>query len=314
MQTKSKRNWGLILAILAVIIALISFIYYMIFYSNFGKTFLGSKSVCSGESNTTFLLIGIDYRGDDYLYGLADVIRLANVDFSNQTINMVALPRDLLVEIPADRFKVPGPYKINQAYFFGTPGMQNYYGEGAGPEALNEVIEYNFGISADHYLVFNFRVFADFVDAIGGVDVNLPEPVFGGSQGDFPAGKQTLTGEQALALARIRENYSDDFRVRNQSIIIKAVIQKMMQPTMILKYPSLLSQFKDAVLTDLPLDQMSSAALCFRGFNSDNLTTQEVPAELLFQENVFLTSLNAYSFVYRWDNRLVEWISTALKN
>ncbi|MBE0685494.1 MAG: LCP family protein, partial [Anaerolineaceae bacterium] len=165
MQTKSKKNWGLILIILAAVLVLVAFVYYMIFYSNLGKKFLGSKSVCSAESNITFLLVGIDYRGDDYLYGLADVIRLAEVDFDNQIINMVALPRDLLVEIPAERFKVPGPYKINQAYFFGTPGMQNYFGEGAGPEALNEVIEYNFGVSADHYLVFNFQVFADFVDA-----------------------------------------------------------------------------------------------------------------------------------------------------
>ena len=314
MQVKSKKNWWLILAILTAVLVMVCFLSYMVFYSNLGKTFMGNKSVCSAESNTTFLLVGIDYRGDDYLYGLADVIRLTEVDFDNQIINMVALPRDLLVEIPADRFKVPGPYKINQAYFFGTPGMQNYYGEGAGPEALNEVIEYNFGVSADHYLVFNFQVFADFVDAIGGVDVNLPEPVYGGSQGDFPAGEQTLTGEQALALARIRENYSDDFRVRNQSIIIKAIIQKMMQPAMILRYPSLIGQFKDAVLTDLALDQMSSAALCFRGFNSENLNTLQVPDELLFQENVFLTSLNEYSFVYRWDNRLVEWIQTSLKN
>ncbi len=133
--------------------------------------------------------------GNDYLYGLADGTRLAYVDFSNQRSTWSRYPGDLLVEIPADRFKVPGPYKINQAYFFGTPCMQNYYGEGAGPEALNEVIEYNFVISADHYLVFNFRVFADFVDAIGGVNVNLPAPVFGGSQADFPAGEETLTGE-----------------------------------------------------------------------------------------------------------------------
>ena len=166
MQIKSNKNWGFILVILAALMALVTFVYYMIFYSNLGKTFLGSNSVCSAESNTTFLLVGIDYRGDDYLYGLADVIRLAEVDFDNQIINMVALPRDLLVEIPADRFKVPGPYKINQAYFFGTPGMQNYYGEGEGPGALNDVINYNFGVSADHYLVFNFRVFVDFVDAM----------------------------------------------------------------------------------------------------------------------------------------------------
>ena len=315
MKKKSKKSCVVIPLILVAVVALGIFAYYMLFHSNFSKfaKFLpGSGSLCATD-NTTFLLVGIDYRGDDYLYGLADVIRLAEVDFDNQQINMVALPRDLLVEIPADRFKVPGPYKINQAYFFGTPGMQNYYGEGAGPEALNEVIEYNFGVSADHYLVVNFQTFVDFVDAIGGVDVNLPEPVYGGSRGDYPAGEQTLTGEQALALARIRENYSDEFRVRNQSLIIKAIIQKMMQPAMIIRYPSLINQFKDAILTDLPLDQMSNAALCFSGFDSDNLITQEVPAELLFQENVFLTSLNEYSFVYRWDNRLVEWIKTSLR-
>ncbi|PKO04197.1 MAG: hypothetical protein CVU41_18315 [Chloroflexi bacterium HGW-Chloroflexi-3] len=316
MEKKSKKSWVVIPLILGIIVALGIFAYYMLFYSNFSKfaKFLpGSGSLCATD-NTTFLLIGIDYRGDDYLYGLADVIRLANVDFDNQTINMVALPRDLLVDIPADRFKVPGPYKINQAYFFGTPGMQNYLGEGEGPGALNDVINYNFGVSADHYLVFNFRVFVDFVDAIGGVDVNLPEPVYGGSRGDYPAGDQTLSGEQALTLARIRENYSDEFRVRNQSIIIKAIIRKMMQPAMILKYPSLINQFKDSVLSDLPLDQLSSAVLCFRSFDSDNLNTQQVPDELLFQENVFLTSLNAYSFVYRWDNRLVDWIKSSLKN
>jgi len=316
MEKKSKKSCIVIPLILVVVVALGIFAYYMLFHSNFSKfaKFLpGSESLCATD-NTTFLLVGIDYRGDDYLYGLADVIRLAEVDFDNQQINMVALPRDLLVDIPADRFKVPGPYKINQAYFFGTPGMQNYYGEGAGPEALNEVIEYNFGVSADHYLVVNFQTFVDFVDAIGGIDVNLPEPVYGGSRGDYPAGEQTLSGEQALTLARIRENYSDEFRVRNQSIIIKAIIQKLMQPAMIIRYPTLIGQFKDAVLTDLPLDQMSSVTLCFRSFDSDNLNNLQVPDELLSQENVFLTSLNEYSFVYRWDNRLVEWINSSLNN
>jgi len=313
METKKTKKWGTSLLILVVVLVLLCFSYYMIFQSNLGKMLLGGKSACEVEPDMTILLIGTDYRGDDYLYGLADVIRVTHVDFSNQTINMVALPRDLLVEIPADRFKVPGPYKINQAYFFGTPGMQNYLGEGEGPAALNEVIDYNFGVSSDHYLVFNFKVFVDFVDAIGGVDVNLPEVVYGGSSGDFPAGEQTLTGQQALALARLRENYSDDFRVRNQSIIIKAITKKLMQPGMMLKYPQLIAQFKDAILTDLPLDQLPGAAVCFRNFNTDNLVTHEVPEELLVMESVYLTSLNEYSSVYRWDGRLVEWIESSLK-
>lgn len=316
MEKKSKKSCVVIPLILGIIVALGIFAYYMLFHSNFSKfaNFLpGSESLCATD-NTTFLLVGIDYRGDDYLYGLADVIRLAEVDFDNQQINMVALPRDLLVEIPTDRFKVPGPYKINQAYFFGTPGMQNYYGEGEGPEALNEVIEYNFGVSADHYVVINFQTFVSFVDAIGGVDVNLPEPVYSSSQGNFPAGEQTLTGEQALSLARIRENYSDDFRVRNQSLIIDAILEKMLQPAMLLRYPLLASQFKDAILTDLPLDQLGTLGLCSQGFSRENIQTHQVPTDLLYGEQAFIPSLNEYSFVYRWDNRLVEWINSSLAN
>jgi len=323
---KSKKSCIVIPAIIMTIIILLGFLYYMLFYSNFSKfsgdskvadfasAILGQGSMCSDNSNIRVLLVGIDYRGGDYLYGLADVIRFAEVDFENQSINMIAIPRDLIVEIPPDRFKVPGPYKVNQAYFFGTPGMENYYGEGNGADALNEVLEYNFGISADYYIVFNFQAFISFVDAIGGVEVNLPEPVYGGSQGDFPQGEQTLTGERALALARIRENYSDEFRVRNQSLIIQSIFTKMLQPTNLIKIPILVGQFQDTILTNLPLGQVSNLALCFQGFERESLVTHQIPSELLTLENLYLTSLNEFTYGFRWDERLLDWIDNSLKN
>ncbi len=323
---KSKRSCILIPAIITTIIILLGFLYYMLVYSNFSKfsgdskvadfasVLLGQDSMCSDNSNISVLAVGIDYRGGDYLYGLADVIRFAEVDFNDQSINMIAIPRDLIVEIPPERFKVPGPYKVNQAYFFGTPGMENYSGEGNGADALNEVLEYNFGISADYYVVFNFQAFTAFVDAIGGVEVNLPEPVYGGSQGDFPQGEQTLTGERALALARIRENYSDEFRVGNQSLIIQAIFEKMLQPATLLKLPGLVGQFQDSILTNLPLDQISNLALCFRDFDKESLVTHQVPSELLTLENLYLTSLNEFTYGFRWDERLVDWIENSVKN
>ena len=315
MEKKSKKSCVWIPLILVAVVAFGIFIYYMLLYSNFskfGKFLPGSGSVCNGEDNTTILLVGIDYRVGDYLYGLADVIRLAEVDFSEKKVDMVPLPRDLLVNIPADQFNVQGPMKINQSYFFGTPGMQAYLGGGTGADSLNTVIEYNFGVSADHYVVINFQTFVSFVDTIGGIDVNLPEPVFGGNQGDFPAGEQTLTGERALALARIRENYSDEFRVRNQSLIIDAIIEKMIEPAMLLRYPLLAGQFKDAILTDLPLDQLGTLGLCSQGFSRENIQTHQVPSDLLYGEQAFIPSLNEYSFVYRWDGRLIDWISSSL--
>ena len=326
MKIKNKPSWVLIPVVLIALVLIVGFLYYLLFFSNFSKfssnskaadftrSLFGQTSICAQETPTRILLVGIDYRAGDYLYGLADVIRFTEVDFANRTINMIAIPRDLIVEIPPDRFKVPGPYKVNQAYFFGTPGMQNYYGEGNGADALNEVLEYNFGISAEYYVVFNFQAFVAFVDAIGGVEVNLPEPVYGGSQGDFPQGEQTLTGERALALARIRENYSDEFRVRNQSLIIQSIFAKMLQPANLLKMPVLVGQFQDSILTNLPLGQVGNLAICFQNFDSESLVTHQVPSELLTLENLYLTSLNEYTYGFRWDSRLVDWIYVSLNN
>ena len=272
------------------------------------------KPACGKQASWTVLLVGIDYSGD-YLYGLADVIRIAQVDWVNLKVNMVALPRDLLVEAPSGRFTEENPMKINQAYLFGTKGWGGYLGEGNGANSLAEVIQYNFGVTANHYAVVDFGVVVDFINAIGGVEVNLPQGVTDPSPdfGSFPAGKQTLSGERALALMRIRTNYSDAFRVSNQTIVMRAILNKLIQPATLVKVPSLITKFKDAFLTDLSLDQITSIGLCFlRKFDGANLRASQVPNELITADYVYLPSLDSTAYVYRWDSRLVDWIQQTL--
>lgn len=273
----------------------------------------GKQPICGNEAEWIVLLVGVDYQGDGYLYGLADVIRLARIDFINGTINMIVLPRDLLVEVPVDRLKVEGPIKINQGYLFGTPGMGHYVGSGYGAGSLAEVIQYNFGVTSDHYAVINFKTFVRFIDAIGGVDVTLPQPVTDPDFGYYPAGKQWLSGEQALNLARIRMLYSDAFRVSNQTLIMRAVLEKMIKPAMILKVPGLLVRFKDAFLTDLSIEQLTTLGLCFLSkFDTADLKTFAFPFELAQEGSAFLPTLNNTAFVYRWDARLIDWIHQTL--
>jgi LCP family protein required for cell wall assembly len=271
-----------------------------------------AKPVCGKDAEWIVLMVGIDYRGDDYLYGLADVIRVIRVDFVEMTVNMVALPRDLMVEAPDGRFTVPDPYKINQAYLFGTPGMGHYLGSGLGAGALAEVIQYNFGVPIDHYGVINFDTFVRFIDAIGGVDVDLPGPV-AGPDGGFRAGPQTLNGEQALTLARIRQGYGDAFRVNNQTLIIRAVLNKLIKPAYWVQVPALLDEFGGAFLTDLSIEQLTSLGVCFlRNFESKNLRTFEAPSDLLTGGSAFIPSLNNTAFVYRWDEALIDWVHQSL--
>ena len=272
-----------------------------------------AKPVCGKDAEWIVLMVGTDYRGDDYLYGLADVIRVIRIDFVNMTVNMVNLPRDLLVEAPEGRFRDPDPYKINQAYLFGTAGWQGYYGSGQGAGALAEVIQYNFGVPIDHYGVINFETFTTFINSMGGVEVDLPGPVAGGSLGDFPAGKQTLNGERALALSRIRTGYGDAFRVRNQTLIMRGVLNKLIQPKHLVQVPNMLNEFSGTFLTDLSREQLGNIGTCFlRNFDTKDLHTYEAPSELLTSGRAFIPTLNGNSFVYRWDEQFIEWIYASL--
>jgi LCP family protein required for cell wall assembly len=271
----------------------------------------GKKPICGDEAAWNVLLVGIDYSDPQYTYGLADVIRVVRVDFVEMKVNMVALPRDLLVEAPEGRFTEQNPMKINQAYLFGTPGWGGYLGEGIGANSLAEVIRYNFGVTPQHYAVVNFDTVINFIDAIGGVEVNLPQGVTdpNPSLGSFPAGPQTLSGERALALMRIRTNYSDSFRVSNQTLVMKAILSKLMEPASLVKVPSLLNQFSEAFLTDLSIDQIASLGMCFlSNFELDNLRAAQIPDELLTVEYVYIPSLDGTSYTYRWDQRAVDWI------
>ena len=277
----------------------------------------GKKPVCGEEAAWNVLLVGIDYSDPQYTYGLADVIRVMRVDFVEMKASMVALPRDLLVEAPEGRFTEENPMKINQAYLFGTPGWGGYLGEGIGANSLAEVIRYNFGVTPDHYAVVNFDTVVNFIDAIGGVEVNLPQGVADPNPelGSFPAGLQTLNGERALALMRIRTNYSDSFRVGNQTLVMKGILNKLMQPATVIKVPSLLDQFRDAFLTDLSVDQIASLGMCFlRNFQLEDLSAAQIPNELLTVEYTYLPSLGSTSYTYHWDQRTVDWIHQNLQS
>ncbi len=114
---------------------------------------------------------------------------------------LISLPRDSNVEIPSfvgseSGKKFPGTglqVKLNAAY------------AEDGPELLVRTVEFNTGLHIDHYVEIGFGGFAKIVDAIGGVELDIPKAFKDKKSGaDFKAGKQTLNGEQSLAFVRTR--------------------------------------------------------------------------------------------------------------
>ena len=140
----------------------------------------------------------------------------------------LSIPRDTLAAIPGQANQ-----KINAAYAFGGAGLQI------------ETVEDFLGIDIDHVVILDFEGFADFIDAIGGVSVDLPSRVKskisggtsnGGLTLKLEAGEHELDGQRALGLARTRENLwdpseGDPQRAQRQQLILAGIQDRLTSPT-----------------------------------------------------------------------------------
>ena len=157
---------------------------------------------------TNILLLGIDYAPPGSSVSRSDTIILATVIPTEPYVGVLAIPRDLWVNIPG-----VGENRINAAHFFAEAQQV-----GSGPEAVIDTIQQNFGVDADYFMRIRFEGVRSVVDAMGGVDIELDRPMAG-----YPAGHHHLTGNKALAFARHRLGADDFFRMEQGQLLIKAI-------------------------------------------------------------------------------------------
>jgi LCP family protein required for cell wall assembly len=261
----------------------------------------------------TVLALGID-GSLDYSYGLSDVIRIVRVDFVTPKVTVLSMPRDLWVEIP----EIEAHYgithgKLNQAYFYGTPGMGYFTGPGGAPGLLARTLDLNFDLRADHYGAVNMQTFVKIVDAVGGVDVYLPTDVDGTpvddkteDMGYFTAGQHHFNGDQALRFSRIRKRYSELTRMDFQNMVICALKEKITSPEVLPKIPQVISAFQGSVQTDLSPEQLAQLACLVPSLKRENLILAGLPEEILSQGRVYSPQQKDYTFVWQADYDIVR--------
>lgn len=248
------------------------------------------SGLCGAPAVMTILAIGADTRGDNYTYGLADVIRLVRIDFVNPKVTVLEIPRDLWVEIPdiADNLDGQDHEKLNQAYLYGNPGMGYTDDPAQGPGLLARTLTLNFGTKIDHYAAVNMRTFEKIVNAVGGIDVTLPKTVDGRTPDDmnrrllFPAGTHHLNGSEALMLARIRIK-GGFARAENQNRVLCSLRDKLISPAVITQLPELIESFQGAIQTDLSPEQLGQLACIGTQIPSGNIVFANFPAEYFEQ-------------------------------
>lgn len=181
--------------------------------------------------------------------GRTDTLLLVRVDAEAGTVNVMSIPRDTRVQIPGF-----GMDKINQANVLG------------GPELVAQTVAYNLGnIQIDRYVRINTSAFREMVDLVGGIEANVPTRMeyTDRTQGlyiDLYPGWQTLNGDQAEQFARYRKDSGDIGRVQRQQILLKALRERLTNPTVIPKLPQALRVLQRYVDTNLTLEEMLAIA------------------------------------------------------
>ncbi len=188
------------------------------------------------------LLLGVDSRPDHPEEGIrSDSLLLLRLDPVGGWANLLTIPRDSLADVPGS-----GPLKINGAFARGYDEAVERFGEGVEPMAggaglAAETVE-NFlqlrdlGTRVDYIATINFDGFARMIDALGGIEVDVPRPIvddeyptpdFGTMRIEFQAGRQTLDGERALQYVRTRHADSDFGRAERQQQVVSAMVAKL---------------------------------------------------------------------------------------
>ncbi|MFJ7732343.1 LCP family protein [Lysinibacillus sp. NPDC097231] len=202
------------------------------------------------HDNVSILFVGIDdgdKRGQGADHSRSDALVLATLNNKTHTIKMLSIPRDSYVYIP----KVGYKDKITHAHAYG------------GTLATIDTVEELLDIPIDYYVRMNFNAFIDVVDALGGIEAEVPYALHELDEFDkytinLQPGLQQLNGSQALALARTRKQDSDIERGKRQQEILSAIIKKVASVDSITKYDDVIKAIGDNMKTNMTFTEMKS--------------------------------------------------------
>ena len=245
----------------------------------------------SGSERVTLLLMGIDQRCDESEADLAhtDSMMIVTIDPVTKSGALLSLPRDLWVDIPG--FTVD---RINQAYFYG----EAYEYPGGGAALAVETVGATLGIPINYYVTVNFDAFIQFVDLLGGIDVNAkeviddpsyPDRCYGYDPFHLEAGAHTLDGATALKFARSRATFGGDVdRAARQQQVVLAVRDKVLQlnmlPQLLRQAPQLWQSFQDNVRTNLSLDNVLELSLLMQDIPRSSIRTAVIDYNYVYNE------------------------------
>lgn len=268
----------------------------------------------------TILLMGSDVLLDSYN---ADTLMVVTVNPKTMKMTMLSIPRDTYTTIAC----TGGKHKINASGWYGDKCV------------VKTVAKY-LDVNIDYYAKINFLGIVDLVNKLGGVEVDVPYALceqnskrqFGKNMVYIEAGKQNLNGEQALALSRNRHYWtgmcpkkyttagerSDITRGKNQQLVIKAILSKLMTVRDLNTFYGILDTIGNNMTTNMPKETILSfynigkdVVKRFNTSSADDIMNIKRLTFKSYSTRIFLSGLEL-SMIVNYDES-VEYVSKEMK-
>lgn len=290
-KTKAKKSTGkkILIGILIVLLLGIAWFTYRTYKNGWGLSGMLATVVGHDEntkknlSEIKVLILGVSTDLDSQL---TDTIMVASYNPNTQKANLLSIPRDSYTG--KNTAKATASLKINALYNIEKTPEKTL-------KAVNEIT----GLDIKYYVVVKTEALIQLVDAIGGVEFNVPidmkyDDPTQDLHIDLKAGTQKLDGEKAEQVLRFRhsnpdkitgqmstypsEYGNDDFgRMRTQRDFISALLKQTLKPGNIFKLGEILEIAHKNVETNLELSYIKDYIPYAVEFNTDNLQTATLP-------------------------------------
>ncbi len=229
-----------------------------------------TTSSWNGTDRLNILLVGADQRPSDNTFN-TDTLIVVSIDPVSKQVAMFSLPRDT-VDVPLppgparSAFGAVYPGKITSLWTDVRNRSDLFPGNGTtrGFNALKSVLGYFYALDIQYYAEVNFEGFKKIVDSLGGVTINVQNPVlddqYPGDRGRLrvyiPTGVQYMTGSQALIYARSRHTSNDFDRAQRQQRIITSLREQIDPNRILANLPGVLAALKGTFRTDIPTSKL----------------------------------------------------------
>lgn len=234
------------------------------------------------------LVIGVDYAPERETWSgkhayHADVMLVLAINFKENTVDMISLPRDTYAKIPG----VDGIYKLNASLDCGG-GLPDGF-----PKVCESASWMLGGIPVDYYYAVTMPAVKDIVNAMGGVDFDV-DVDFTMAGRSYKKGMQYMDGQAVLDYLRVRKNVAqsgDLNRINRQKKMLVALFDNMKRSDKILKLPDIATAAIDGSYTNMSFEQIAALAVFAYNLDTENIAMHSMGGAMknIFNWNFCLT-------------------------